>query len=730
MMMKKGIGLHFTGKISIAIMVIIILLMAIFTIVEKYAGTEYVLSECYGSWLFFLLWGLLAVSGIIYICSVKLWRKLPTMLLHLSLIIILIGAAMTYIFSCKGSVSLTEDKPVNTFTTDDGQTSALDFDLILDNFNIEYYPGSSFPMNYHATVKANGKRYNLSMNKIATIGRFSFCLNKFDVEQGRVTLSVSYDEGARVAYVGFILFFISALMMLAWRKGEFNDIRKRMARISAVLILILAGNASLSAQIIEKEDASALSSLLVESNGRLMPIESLSWSLMTKIHGSATVQGMDPTQALVDMYLNSSDWGDRKIIKIKSAKVRHILGVTGNYASYNDFITDDNRYKLTDALQHTSGESDLAAIQSSDERFQIMRSIIEGDVFKIFPAKTKEGIRWFSPVDRLPQEVDGDQYIFIRNAFNLLTELLIMRRHADFQNTVAKINKYQIKTAGNEIPTTTQRKSEHLLNLFRLIPLFAIALLCGIAGWIISLTDTIKKRVSKPAVTTALTIVIGVMTLLVAVEFALKWFVGEHIPLGNGPETMAFTSLLIGLIYLLISKRTGIHPAYALLMMGLTMLVARIGNSDPQVTQLMPVLNSGLLSVHVALVMISYALFGLIFINSLTSLFIPKSETQLQDKFSLTSRLMLYPAIMLLGSGIFVGSIWANISWGRYWGWDPKETWALITLLLYALPLHRSILPTFAKPRLLNIYLAAAFLAVVVTYFGVNYFLGGMHSYN
>jgi ABC-type transport system involved in cytochrome c biogenesis permease subunit len=647
---------------------------------------------------------------------------------------------MTYLFSSRGTVTLTTDKPVNTFTTDDGHSAALNFDLQLEKFDIEYYPGSSFPMNYHATVKADNKHYNLSMNKIATIGRFNFCLNKYDVENGKVTLSVSYDEGSRVAYAGFILFFIAAVMMLAWRKGEFNNIRKRLARLSAILILMACSNASMSAQIIERDDADALSSLLVENNGRLMPIESLSWSLMTKIHGSATVQGMTPTQALVDMYINSGDWGERKIIKVKDAKVRHILGITGNYASYNDFITDDNRYKLTEALQQASGDSEIAALQSSDERFQIMRSIIEGEVFKIFPAKTAEGIRWFSPVDRLPQEVDGDQYIFIRNAFNLLTELLIMRRHSDFQNAVAKIDKYQVKTAGEEIPTSGQRKSEHLLNIMRGIPLFVIALLCGLAGWIISLTDTIKKRASKPAVKVTLTAIIGVVTLFAALEFGLKWYVGEHIPLGNGPETMAFTSLLIGVIYLLLSKRTAIHPSYALLMMGLTLLVARIGNSDPQVTQLMPVLNSGLLSVHVALVMISYALFALIFINSLTSLFIAKSETQTQETFMLTSRFMLYPALMLLGSGIFVGSIWANISWGRYWGWDPKETWALITMFIYCIPFHRSILGgnaqassgimDFNNPRTLNGYLALAFLAVVITYFGVNYFLGGMHSYS
>jgi ABC-type transport system involved in cytochrome c biogenesis permease subunit len=711
------------------IMAVITIVLGVFTIVEKYVGSDYVLSQCYGSWVFFALWAAMGVSAAVHIARVKLWRRLPAFMLHLSLMVILIGAGMTFISAKRGEVSLIKGRGEKVFLTDGGERAVLPFTLTLSRYDIDYYPGSSFPRDYRAVVNAAGEEYHLSMNKSVSIQVYNFCLSKFESVNDCVTLNVSHDSGSTVAFIGFYLFFAAVVLML-WRGGEFNSIRKRLARMAMMALLAIAGTAGASAQMIDKSDAEALSTLLVENNGRIMPMESLSWSLMTKIHGSAEFEGMSPTQAVVDMYINSDNWGERKVIKIKSAKVRALLGISGSYASYNDFITDENVYKLNEAFEKANGESELSALQSCDERFQIMRSIIEGDIFKMFPAKTAGGVKWFSPVDRLPAEVEGDEYIFIRNAFNFLTEMIVSRRHSDFNEVVAKINKYQIKSGGSDVPSSGQRGSEHFLNQFRKVPLFVIALLCGIAGWIMSLVAIAKKRREKSVLHRAAAIIISAVSLLLLVEFCLKWYVGGHVPLGNGPETMAFTSMLIGVIYLLMGRRSGIHPSYALLMMGLTLLVSKIGNSDPQVTQLMPVLNSGLLSVHVALVMISYALFGLIFINSLTSLFISREERVVQERFTLTGRFLLYPAIALLGSGIFVGSLWASISWGRYWGWDPKETWALITMLIYAVPFHRGIFRSFTNPRVVNLYLTVAFLAVVVTYFGVNYFFGGMHSYS
>jgi ABC-type transport system involved in cytochrome c biogenesis permease subunit len=154
-------------------------------------------------------------------------------------------------------------------------------------------------------------------------------------------------------------------------------------------------------------------------------------------------------------------------------------------------------------------------------------------------------------------------------------------------------------------------------------------------------------------------------------------------------------------------------------------MVSVMGESNPTVSQLMPVLASPLLSIHVMLIMTSYALFAIMMLNGVAALL---NSAQSQKLANISIKLH-YPATLLLAAGIFVGAIWANQSWGRYWGWDPKETWALVTLIVYALPMHAASFPAFNKARTIHLYNIFAFLTVLFTYFGVNFLLSGMHSY-
>ena len=220
------------------------------------------------------------------------------------------------------------------------------------------------------------------------------------------------------------------------------------------------------------------------------------------------------------------------------------------------------------------------------------------------------------------------------------------------------------------------------------------------------------------------------LLLLVALTFhltgyLLRWYIGGRIPLSNGYETMQFLALCIMAFALFMSRRFRPALGFGFLLSGFTLLVAYLGQMNPQITPLMPVLVSPWLSLHVSVIMMAYALFAFILLNGVWALCLPREAEQLMTY----SRLLLYPAVFLLTAGIFIGAVWANVSWGRYWGWDPKEVWALITMLIYALPLHAASLPWFKRPKFFHIYLILAFLAVLITYFGVNFFLGGMHSY-
>ena len=213
---------------------------------------------------------------------------------------------------------------------------------------------------------------------------------------------------------------------------------------------------------------------------------------------------------------------------------------------------------------------------------------------------------------------------------------------------------------------------------------------------------------------------------------ALRGFVSGHVPLSNGHETMQGMAVCASALTLCLHRRLPMAVPFGYLVCGLALMVSMMGESNPQVTNLLPVLASPLLSVHVAVIMIAYALLAFIMLNGVAALLLTASRRDCRtevERLQVISRLMLYPAVFLLAIGIFIGAVWANVSWGRYWGWDPKEVWALITMLVYALMLHPASLPAFRRPVFFHSYAVGAFLCVLITYFGVNFLLGGLHGY-
>jgi len=246
--------------------------------------------------------------------------------------------------------------------------------------------------------------------------------------------------------------------------------------------------------------------------------------------------------------------------------------------------------------------------------------------------------------------------------------------------------------------------------------LFMVCLTLGIVSFLLTLFW--QRRVLQRLTLGGLLVCFCALTVCLA----LRWMITGHIPMANGYETMLFLAWAVMLLAMVASRRFPIMLTFGLLLSGFFLLVSHISQMDPQITHLMPVLNSPLLTLHVSIIMMAFALLSLTFVTALTALVARRRSEEMR----VLSLLMLYPALMCMGFGIFIGAIWANVSWGTYWSWDPKETWALIAFMVYAAPAHRS-LQLYA--RTFHIYMALAFLTLVMTYFGVNYFLGGMHSY-
>lgn len=235
----------------------------------------------------------------------------------------------------------------------------------------------------------------------------------------------------------------------------------------------------------------------------------------------------------------------------------------------------------------------------------------------------------------------------------------------------------------------------------------------GMLGFMISLKMLLLARIFL------------VMAFAVSLcSFVFQWCLSGRLPLANTFETLSFVVLMTEVLVMVMSWRNPLLLSIGMLIAGAMALVAHLVEMNPVVTPLMPVLHSGWLSLHVSLVMMAYAILGFTFVNSVVALMV-RSQSQ---RLAMLSNALLYPGVLLLGLGIFTGAVWANVSWGQYWSWDPKETWALITMLVYALPLHKG-LPFFSKPRNLHIYLLASILSVSMTYFGVNY-LNSMHAYS
>jgi cytochrome c-type biogenesis protein CcsB len=330
---------------------------------------------------------------------------------------------------------------------------------------------------------------------------------------------------------------------------------------------------------------------------------------------------------------------------------------------------------------------------------------------------------------------------YIQNIFSILNEESHASKFLEMNEVIHKMQKYQLRYGAASIPSATRLKAERIYNRIPFATiLFMMNLTLGFLCLFVSVYQLTRRQV-KPSKwlqgwNIIALILMGVSFLALTFALVLRWIVSGTVPMSNGYETMLFMAWSVMLLVFVAYRRFHIVLTFGFLMSGFFLLVSHISQMDPQITHLMPVLVSPLLSIHVSVIMMSYALLSLTFICGLMALFLrmvrgkhaPGLEEQLQA-LQLLSRLFLYPAITTLGLGIFIGAIWANVSWGTYWSWDPKETWALITLMVYAVALHTRSVPVFAKPLNYHIFMTFAFLTMLMTYFGVNYFLGGMHSY-
>ncbi len=724
---------------------LLVVCMGFATFVEKTHGSDFVGKNIYGSWWFITLWAVMAIVSLLFLIQKKVYKHVAVLLLHVSFMVILIGAFVTHLTSESGTAHLRKDVNVSAFTTDNGVKKEFPFSMRLADFKILYYPGTDAVMDYRCEIDVEienkFEKVSVSMNKIGKISGYRFYQSSYDSDGEGSHLLVAYDPyGIAITYFGYLSLFVSLLWVIFSKHTRIRELYRKATVPMMVLMLSFAQNLNASVEtrdlasseyrassegLVDKKIADEFGKIAVLYNGRICPLNTVASEFVTKLSGKSSWNAYSANEIFVGWMIFYTQWEKQKLIKVKSGEVQKLIGIDDKWASVLDFYTPNHKYKLSGKANDTSLPASFRkSIRETDEKLQVVTMFYNSEMLHIFPLNVNGKLTWFTPGStELPKTVDEAEFQFINHAMDEFTKCVLVNDVAKAKHIIAKIKLYQKEKAGEILPSPTKFNSEIFYNTLQhsnwIVYLYLTLSIILCFTFLVKSSRTIKY--------THVAIIILALVWLTTL-LALRWWISGHVPMSNGSETMLFMAWITLVITLVASKKIPELIAFGPVVSGFCMLVSTIALNSPQITNLMPVLQSPLLSIHVAMVMISYSLFAMVTLIAVYGLILYKKNNVVElERMTALSTLILYPAVVSLSVGIFIGAIWANVSWGSYWSWDPKETWALITLMIYAVPLHKSFMPS--SPIKHHLFILISFLTVLMTYFGVNYFLSGMHSY-
>ena len=686
---------HFLSVLIIAL----IAAMASGTVLERFHGPEYAIEHVYGSWWFVVLWALTALCIVMMLLRRESWKRPAACALHFSVLLVLLGALLTMLTGEHGEMTLQPGVANNQFSIEKHggkREIPLPFALTLDHFEIQTYPGTHAPMDFvsYLQITDHGAVTDakISMNHILKHRHYRFYQDDYD-EQGNSVLAVAHDPwGVGFTYAGYILLFISLLGLFLAPNGQFRRLLQKTSSKAVLLLAFITIGCAIPMQAankpntLPKESADKMGQMYVMYKGRVCPMQTLAKDFTTKMCGKARYQGLTPEQVFSGWIFYPEEW------------------------------------KMADV------------IKDNEEKLQLVNMLHSGQFLKMFPhSDSLQNITWYAQNDSLPSDITDNESLFIRKQTLLCQEYVANGDFDALNELFDKTKIYQEKYALGHVQPEVQYRAERFYNKLTAGRWLAIVnITLGLICFALALYCVGKGRKLFKPVRIAATLWITLLCAYLALLFILRWIAGGHIPMAGRFDSMNLLALSICIITLIMTKRYEMALPAGLLMTGFVLLVQMIFGANPPITHLMPVLLSPLLSLHVTVIMMAYALLFFIMLNGISAILVRLSQPYnivYLERLQNISLIMLYPAVALLMGGIVIGAVWANISWGNYWSWDPKEVWALITLLIYAAPLHGFIWKSFRKPMFFHIYCILAFLSVVITYFGVNFLLGGMHSY-
>jgi len=747
---------------SLILLLIYALLLAAATLIEKYAGTEAAKTIIYYSPVIILLQVLIVASFIAVSVKQRLFRK-PNWgfrCIHIAFIVILLGALVTHIFGEEGMIHLREGQNTSRMvvrTNKGDEYRDLPFNIELKEFILTYYPGSSSPSSFESIliIQEDGKmtEKSVSVNNVLNIKGYRLFQSSYDMDEKGTILSVNKDiPGRQITYIGYFLLIIGFILFLTLKNSRLRTLIRSLKQLRTfalplTALMSLTPLMSLNAQNTPADKIEFLKENKINSNhaqkfgalalqsldGRIKPVNTFSSELLRKLHKSDHIWGMNSDQFLLSLLTFPEKW-------------MHVPFIQNNY-SYIEFFDSDGDYKLRekiDEIYHTPPsernkfERDLLKL---DEQINIFHQLLHLRMLNIFPDKGSTNHQWYAPGDDFNFRNRRDS-LFVSSVMPLyLSSIQTGLETGNWEKADEVVNSIHIFQLENDTSSGINAKKikaelmYNKLNIFRQCK--KIYLIFGCILLLLAITSLFVeyKWIAKIIPLLSLFILGGFLYHIFGM--GLRWYIAGYAPWSNSYETMIFASLISILAGIIFYRQSKIVYALAVLFGGVILFVAGLNWTDPQISSLIPVLKSPWLMFHVAVIMISYGFFGISFLLGLTNLVLLKANKKKKNEtiflrikeLSIINEISLWIGLSFLTAGAFLGAIWANESWGRYWGWDPKETWTLITIIAYVLVTHAAFMNKRDNPKWINMGSVIAFLCVLMTYFGVNYFLSGMHSY-
>lgn len=654
----------------------------------------------------------------------------------------------------------------------------LPFSLRLNDFIAEKYPGteksySSF-MSKVTVIDDPTFDYDIYMNHILNHKGYRFFQASFDPDEKGTVLSVNHDAlGTGVTYAGYFLLYAGLMGLLFFGKTRFKklakmleDIRIKKAALSIIFILscgavnaqehehnlpAFSADSVLQAEAIDAQQAAKFGALVIQdAGGRMKPANTFASELVRKVSKSDRYKSLDANQVLLSMTQNPLLWYQIPFVYLKRGNdsLRALIGVSNKakYASFANFFDASGNYKLAPMLENAYKAATPNQFQKdfieTDRKVNLLFSALEGKVLRIFPVPSDVNNRWVSLPEVAETQLKGVDSLYVNNVIPLyfasLRQGKATQDYTQADQLLESLKGYQQKYGAAVTPSQKQIEAEILYNKYDIFKrLFSWYMY---AGTLLFFMLIVQMLYDVRLLRAVVKVFIGVITFLFVLHtcgLAARWYISGHAPWSDAYESMIYVAWATMGMGLAFGRKSTLTIAATAFVSSMILMIAHWNWMDPEIANLVPVLDSYWLMIHVAVIVGSYGPFALGMILGVISMFLMLITTEKSAKkmrlhvseLTVVNELAITVGLIMLTIGNFLGGQWANESWGRYWGWDPKETWALISILIYAFVLHMRLVPGLRGKWIYSLASVIAFASIMMTYFGVNFYLTGLHSY-